>query len=194
MEETNVKLINKLRQKYLNITHIGENDGKVSFIFSTEHRHFGAEHLKYSPHKRKELGFEYFEGYRGTRYLFNKSSLKKIRKQKKQYIEEIGVDDIFLEVLSLEFKSGDCPICIIEWVAKYICELKNPEYIIKFLDFYFKDYCLDILADGIIKLNSAEYIKLFIEKIKPYRHKCKESYKKLKKAYKQAVKSNKAGV
>ena len=66
----------------------------------------------------------------------------------------------------------------------------------KFLDFKYVKYALTTLEKAIIETQDAEYIKLAIEKIKPYKYKedYKYSYKELKKAYKQAVKSNKAGV
>ena len=118
-------------------------------------------------------------------------------------IDKYGVDDKLLYDLFEGFKNVEYGAGMLVKAAMYVCELNNPKYILKFLDFDFEGYLgliYDKLAEGIINTNNAEYIKLFIKKLPfRYKHFCydydiKKTYKKLKTAYKEIVKSNKAGV
>ena len=181
MEATKVKLLNKLTQNYLNKLQAGEKNKNGNFVFSGDgyYADFSADNWTYT----------------GEMKCYKTDEIYKQIDQFKEYIDKNGVDDKFLQEFSDGFKSAQYPNFVVESVVKYICELNKPKYILKLLDL---EHCFwyRINWGVIIKSNNPEYIKLAIEKIKPYKYKedYKYSYKELKKAYKQAVKSNKAGV
>ena len=180
MEETNVKLLNKLTQQYLNTLHVSENERSGGFVFSGDGILADGSGGTWT--------------YTGEYKSFKINDLEKIIDQFKEYIDKNGVDDKFLKDFSDGYKNVQYPNTVVDDVAQYICDLKRPDYVLKLLDLERCFWRRTSWRDVIIESNNPEYIKHAIEKIKPYKEDEKYWYKRLKKAYKQAVKSNKAGV
>ncbi len=180
MEKTEVKLLNKLTQQYLNNLHIDEKNRSGGFIFS--------------PDSIWADGSDRVDGWCLSKNKgFSRQEVKKLYDQKELYIDENGVDDKFINDLTSEFKAGLFPSILIDWVICHICKLKKPEYITKFLnDFEYKEYFIEQMAYVLMDVEDADLIKLFIKNTRHY--KWRYPYKKLKQTYKEIVKSNKAGV
>lgn len=181
MEATNVNLLNKLNQDYLNNLQIGEKDDNGNFIFSGDTVYADGG------------GFGSAYTYTGELRGFSRKKFNKKLAEFKEYIDKHGVNDKLLHDLYAGFKNVSYPDFMLYRVAYYVCKTKSPKQIIKFLDFEGIDWVLGILTEGIIETGDAEYIKLFMQKY-PKNRAYKEGYKNLKKAYKEIVKANKAGI
>ncbi len=160
--ERNVSLINQLRQSYLDDSNVCEQDGFNS--------------------NSEDLAVVYtWPNSRG----YSKKELRELLIEKVTYIGEKGVDNKFMITLRKEFVAGRFPTVTVIQVVDYICKLKVPEYIAKFIEY--ERWGLNrILINTLIKTKDAECIKNLAKRVH-FKLGYKEIYRNLMDAYNSII-------